>query len=79
MLLETGFLLFQLLCFIVILLSVLIVRNYTKADKRFADIGDRIDSPLRKMCGRVIKIWTSVGFYALFIGFLSIVIEKAIG
>jgi hypothetical protein len=77
--LETMFLVFQILCIVVILLSILIVRNYTKADKQFADIGDRIDSPLRLVCGRVIRIWTSVGFYALFIGFLSIIIEKVIG
>ena len=79
MALETMFLVFQILCIVVILLSVLIVRNYTKADKQFADIGDRANSPLRQMCSRVIRIWTSVGFYALFIGFLSIIIEKVIG
>ena len=79
MTLETMFLVFQLLCIVVILLSLLIIRSYTKADKQFADIGDRVNSPLRQMCGRVIRIWTSVGFHALFIGFLSIIIEKVIG
>jgi len=64
------------LCFVVSVLSVLVITNYHKADKRFEILGDRYNSPLRKMCHRVIDIWVPVGLYSSIIGMAAIIIQK---
>jgi hypothetical protein len=63
------------LCFVVSVLSVLVIRNYRKADNRLMALGDRYDSPLRKTFQRVLDIWSSVGLYSSLMGMIAIIIQ----